>query len=304
MPDENRKSVVFIAGPTASGKSAAALALAEEIDGEIVNADAIQVYRDLEILSARPRGADLAKVSHHLFGFIDGAERCSAGSWARRAAIIIDEVLDRRRPAIVVGGTGLYFKALEAGLSPIPDVPESVRAAAHRRLEEIGNAAFRLDVLSRDPAMARLDPGDTQRHLRAWEVSEATGLTLSSFQHLPRAPIVSQPSARVVLKPDRERLYKSCDDRFDRMMDEGALEESRRLLDRGLDFSLPVMKALGAAELIAHLKGELTLPDAVDLAKRNTRRFVKRQMTWFNRQAREWPQAADWRDALTTLQRR
>lgn len=301
MPDENRARVVFIAGPTASGKSAAALALAEEIGGEIVNADAIQVYRDLEILSARPRAHDLAKAPHHLFGSVDGSERCSAGRWARAAAKIIEDVLDRRRAAIVVGGTGLYFQALEEGLSPVPDVSREIRTAARSRLDELGSDAFRSEVLARDPGMAKLDRSDTQRLLRAWEVSEATGRPLSSFQNLPREPLVPRPSGRLALEPDRERLYSACDDRLDRMMEDGALDESRRLLERGLDPNLPVMKALGASELMAHLRGKLMLHEAVNLAKRNTRRFVKRQTTWFRHQAADWPRAADWRDAVPKL---
>jgi len=303
MPDENRRRVFFIAGPTASGKSALALALAGEIGGEIVNADAIQVYRDLEILSARPRAADLALVPHHLFGFLDGSERCSAGRWARKAAVIIDEIGARGRAAIVVGGTGLYFRALEEGLSPVPDVPEAIRTAARRRLEEIGSEAFRLEAFARDPATAKLDRSDTQRLLRAWEVSEATGKPLSSFQALPREPFIPRPAARLVLEPDRDALYSACDIRLERMIEEGALDESRRLLARGLDRSLPVMKALGAAELMSHLRGELTLAAAIALAKQNTRRFVKRQTTWFRHQTPDWPRAAGWRDAVPILRR-
>ncbi len=301
MPDENQGRVIFIAGPTASGKSAAALALAIEAGGEIVNADAIQVYRDLDILSARPRPGDLAEAPHHLFGFLDGAERCSAGRWSREAAGIIKDIIQRKRLAIVVGGTGLYFRALEEGLSPVPEAADAVRAAARQRLADIGSNAFRLEVLARDPAMARLDRADTQRLLRAWEVSEATGRPLSSFQELPREPQIPRASARVVIEPDRERLYSDCDRRLDRMVEEGALDEARRLLARGLGADLPVMKALGAAELMAHVKGELTLADAVALAKRNTRRFVKRQTTWFRRQAADWPRAPDWRGAITVL---
>jgi tRNA dimethylallyltransferase len=303
MPDESRERVIFIAGPTASGKSATASALAEELGGEIVNADAIQVYRDLSVLSARPTSDELAKAAHHLFGFLDGAERCSAGRWAREAKTAIDAIVQRERPAIVVGGTGLYFRALAEGLSPIPNVTAEVRAAARARLEQLGRDAFRAEVVARDPATEGIAPGDTQRLLRAWEVCEATGEPLSAFQDLPREPLVGSPHARVVIEPDREALYAACDARLEWMMERGALDEAQRLLARGLDPTLPVMKALGAAELMAHLRGELSFAAALQLAKQNTRRFAKRQTTWFRHQAKGWPRVQDWREAIASLQR-
>ncbi|MGE0409768.1 MAG: tRNA (adenosine(37)-N6)-dimethylallyltransferase MiaA [Amphiplicatus sp.] len=294
MPDEAK--VVLIAGPTASGKSAAALALAEEMGGEIVNADAIQVYRDLEILSARPGPDDLARAAHHLFGFLDGAARCSAGRWAGAAAAAIADIAPRG-PAIIVGGAGLYFKALTEGLSPIPEAPEAIRAAARARLAEIGPDAFRAEIVARDPAMARLRTSDAQRLIRAWEVAEATGRPFSSFQAAPRAPLFSAPARRFVIEPPREALYAAAEARFDDMMRRGALDEARRLLARGLDPGLPVMKALGAAELMAHLRGEISLDAAILLAKQNTRRFIKRQTTWFRHQAADWPRVENWREA-------
>ncbi|MBB5518369.1 tRNA (adenosine(37)-N6)-dimethylallyltransferase MiaA [Amphiplicatus metriothermophilus] len=289
---------VFIAGPTASGKSAAALALAEALGGEIVNADALQVYADLDILSARPGPAERARAPHHLYGFIDGAERCSAGRWARQAARVIAQIAARGRFAVVVGGTGLYFRALEEGLSPIPEVPGDIRRKARARLEALGSAAFREEVVGRDPDAARIAPGDRQRLLRAWEVVEATGRPLTAFQAAPRAPLIPPPAARVVIEQEREALYAACEKRFDEMVRRGAIEEARRLLARGLDPELPVMKALGAAELMAHCAGRLSLDEAVVLAKRNTRRFAKRQLTWFRHQAAEWPRARDWREAI------
>jgi tRNA dimethylallyltransferase len=288
MAEKSR--VVFIAGPTASGKSAAALALAERTGGEIVNADAIQVYRDLEILSARPRPEDLARAPHHLYGFLDASECCSAGRWARAAAPVLAEVERRGRMAVVVGGTGLYFKALAEGLSPMPDIPAEVRDKARRRLEEIGNAAFRAEVLVRDPEMARLAVGDRQRLLRAWEVHEGTGRSLSYWQSRSREPIVAAPVTMIVIEPDRDALYRSIEARFDSMMKEGALQETARLLRRGLDPGLPAVKAVGVAELLSYLRDEVSLDAAMELAKRNTRRFAKRQLTWFRHQA-----AADWR---------
>lgn len=298
MPDELNARTAFIAGPTASGKSAAALALAETLGGEIVNADALQVYADLDVLSARPGPAECARAPHHLYGFIDGAERCSAGRWAREAARVTAEIAGRGRLAIVVGGTGLYFRALAEGLSPIPRIPDEIRRAARSRLEAIGLDAFRAEVVSRDPEAARIAAGDRQRLLRVWEVFEATGRPLSVFQKAPREPLIPYPAVRIVIEPTRETLYAACEARFEAMMRRGALDEARRLLARRLDPELPIMKALGAAELMAHCAGRLSLDDAVALAKRNTRRFAKRQLTWFRHQAADWPRAADWREAV------
>ena len=282
------KSVVFIAGPTAAGKSAAAMALASRIGGEIVNADAMQVYRDLRIVTARPSPQDEAAVPHHLYGVLDGAARCSAGRWARMAVETIKGAAARGRAAILVGGTGLYFRALEEGLSPIPEAPEEIRALAAARRSAIGPHAFRAEVLARDPAMARLPEGDAQRLLRAWEVFEATGRPLSHFQSLPRAPLIDGPMRKAVIEPVREALYARCDARAKEMLDEGAVEEVRSLLTRGLDERLPVMKALGVPEIAALLRGEKTRVETLELLQQNTRRFAKRQLTWFRNQAKDW----------------
>ena len=285
-------SVILIAGPTASGKSAAALALAKKLDGEIVNADAMQVYSDLRILTARPPTQEEAAIPHHLYGVLDGAERCSAGRWARLASETIRDILARGRPSIVVGGTGLYFRALEDGLSPIPEIPAAVRERAGERIKEVGPAAFRAEVVARDPAMARLPEGDSQRLLRAWEVFEATGKPLSHFQTLPRTPLIESVASRIVIEPPRDVLYARCDARATAMLAEGAVEEARALIARGLDPALPVMKALGVAEIGAMLRGALTKDDALALLQQNTRRFAKRQLTWFRNQAADWPRAA------------
>lgn len=293
MPESLAQNAILIAGPTASGKSRAALAVARATGGEIVNADAIQVYRDLAILSARPGAEDLAVAPHHLFGFLDGAVRFSAGDWARRAASVVADIAARGHKAIVVGGTGLYFRALTDGLSRMPAVSAHTRDKAAGRFNEIGAAAFRDEVVSRDPPMARLAAGDTQRLLRAWSVFEETGEPLSAFQSAPGAPLIGPPLARIVIEPSRERLYAASDQRFDAMAANGGLDEAEALLARGLPADLPVMKALGAAELMAHLRGDATLEEAGDLARRNTRRFAKRQLTWFRNQAADWPRADD-----------
>ncbi|MHA7871695.1 MAG: tRNA (adenosine(37)-N6)-dimethylallyltransferase MiaA [Hyphococcus sp.] len=293
--------VIFIAGPTASGKSAAALAVAEALGGDIVNADAMQVYRDLRIVTARPSEADEARAPHHLYGVLDGAEPCSAGRWARKAADTISAIGARGRVAVVAGGTGLYFKALEEGLSPVPEAPPEIRAAARARRDALGAANFRKEVIARDPAMARLPEGDAQRLMRAWEVFETTGAPLSSFQSLPRQPLISDAAMKAVILPHREALYAACDARARAMLEEGAVEEARALLARDLDLALPVMKALGVPEIGAFLKGEISRDEALALLQRNTRRFAKRQTTWLRHQADDWPRYEDAASAAAAL---
>ncbi|NOX95599.1 MAG: tRNA (adenosine(37)-N6)-dimethylallyltransferase MiaA [Alphaproteobacteria bacterium] len=293
--------IIFIAGPTASGKSAAALGVAKARGGEIVNADAMQVYSDLRIVTARPSEEDEALVPHHLYGVFDGGEACSAGRWALLAADYIKDILGRGKTAIVTGGTGLYFKSLEEGLSPIPDIPPDVRLAAEARREKIGPSAFRDEVIARDPVMARLPEGDAQRLLRAWEVIEATGDTLSSFQNLPRAPLIDGPIEKAIILPERKALYERCDVRAAAMFVAGAIEEVRMLCERGLDPSLPVMKALGVQEITGFIRGDLTSGEALAKLQQNTRRFAKRQTTWFRHQTRGWPLYETAHEALTVL---
>lgn len=292
-------AVILIAGPTASGKSRAALALAAEIGGEIVNADALQVYNDLKVLSARPTAAEESIARHHLYGHIDGAVRYSVGKWSQDADHAFKGIHARGGPAIVVGGTGLYFRALEGGLAETPDIPAKIRAAAQARFNALGPDRFRDEVLAFDPAMARFRPADRQRHLRAWEVFHAAGVPLSAIQAGPAAPMRWRISARVVIEPPlRAALYNAIEARYDRMIGAGGLEEARSLAARALDPDLPVMKAVGAVELLAHLRGELALDEAIALAKRNSRRFAKRQMTWFRHQAAGWARAASAEEAV------
>ncbi len=293
--------LIFIAGPTASGKSAAAMSLAEAIGGEIVNADAMQVYRDLRILTARPTRADEAQIPHHLYGFLDGAAPCSAGRWARAAAKKISEIQSRKTPVIVTGGTGLYFRSLEEGLSPIPETPPTIREMAAARRKFLGAAAFREEVVTRDPAMAHLPEGDAQRLQRAWEVFEATGRPLSYFQNLPRRPLIEAAAEKIIIAPSRDALYARCDRRAADMLNTGALDEVRALLARNLDPSLPVMKALGPPEIASLLRGEATREETLAALQQNTRRFAKRQLTWFRNQAQGWPRVENAPDAAARL---
>lgn len=293
--------LIFIAGPTASGKSAAAMSLAKTIGGEIVNADAMQVYRDLHILTARPTIEDEAQIPHHLYGFLDGAAAYSAGRWARAAAKKISEIQGRNTPVIVTGGTGLYFRALEEGLSPIPETPLAIREMAAARRASVGAAAFRDEVVKRDPSMAHLPEGDAQRLQRAWEVFEATGRGLSYFQKLPRQPLIEAAAEKIIIAPPREVLYRRCDRRAADMLNSGAFEEVRALLARNLDPSLPVMKALGAPEIASLLRGEATREETLAALQQNTRRFAKRQLTWFRNQTQDWPQVQNAEHAAAAL---
>ncbi len=279
----------FIAGPTASGKSAAALALGVQTGGVIVNADAMQVYQGLRIITARPSEADEARVPHRLYGVLEPSERCSAGRWARMAADEIAAIHASGKPAIVVGGTGLYFKALLEGLSPIPDTPPAVRDAARARREALGAAAFRDEVIARDPGMAHLPEGDAQRLMRAWEVFEASSKTLTYFQGLPRTPLVSVEPQKAILAPPRDKLYAQCNQRAEAMFAQGGIEEVEALLARRLDPQLPVMKTLGVQEIAAYLSGAQSSEEALGALQQNTRRLAKRQMTWLRHQMTGWP---------------
>ena len=253
----SKARIFLIAGPTASGKSAAAMALAEELDGEIINADAMQVYRDLRIVTARPSHDDEKHVPHHLYGLLDASKNCSAGQWAVLAEQSISEILARGRQAVIAGGTGLYLKALVEGLSPIPDIPEAIRQNAKERRAGLGEEAFYQEVLNKDPAMSRLPPGDTQRLLRAWEVYEATGSPLSYYQGLPRQPVISQPYISSVLLPPRPQLYARCDERAAQMVSAGAIQEVETLLARRIPSNAPILKALGVPEIGGFPEGRI-----------------------------------------------
>ena len=284
-PPERSPSVVLVAGPTASGKSGLALALAEQFDGVVINADSMQVYRELAILTARPQPEALARAPHRLYGVLPGDEPCSAGRWRELALAEIEAALAARRLPIVVGGTGLYLKALERGLAALPEIPDEVRAEARARHGELGAAAFHAALAARDPVMgARLHLGDSQRTIRAWEVLEATGRSLADWQAEQGGEAPPYRFLHVVLAPPRTALYAACDGRFEVMLERGALEEVRDLLALGLDPALPVMKALGVPELAAHLRGAVALDETVSRAQQATRRYAKRQMTWLRTQ--------------------
>jgi tRNA dimethylallyltransferase len=278
--------IILIAGPTASGKSALALALAEMLGGVIINADSMQVYRDLRIITARPTPEEEARVPHRLYGHVDAAENFSVGRWCTEVAEELAAVPREAGAAIVAGGTGLYFSALTQGLAAVPPIPAQIRNEVRARLASDGVEALHADLTRRDPAAAaRLMPGDRARITRALEVILATGRSLLLWheENMP-ARVDAALAAKVFLMPDRDALLRRIDARFDAMMAAGAIDEVRALAARHLDPNLPAMKAHGAPWLIRHLNGEIALAEAVEGGKRDTRQYTKRQATWFRNQ--------------------
>jgi tRNA dimethylallyltransferase len=290
MTDQAAKRAVLIAGPTASGKSALALALAEALGGTIINADAMQVYRDLRIVTARPTPEEEARVPHLLYGHVDAAENYSVGRWCVDASAALTAVERGGRLPIVAGGTGLYFKTLTRGLAAIPPIPSQIRSAVRERLKREGIAALHAELSVRDDASARrLMPADRARISRALEVVLATGRSITDWHAEGMTPALDPHAAvKVFLDVDRAQLYRRIDSRFNAMLASGALDEVRALAGRQLDPALPAMKAHGVPWLIRHLNGEIDLPAAVEAAKRDTRRYTKRQATWFRHQLPEW----------------
>ena len=279
-------TVILIAGPTASGKSALALELAAKLGGVIINADSMQVYRDLRIITARPTPDEEKRVPHRLYGHVDAAENYSVGRWFGEAAAALADTFGQGRPAIMTGGTGLYFSTLTRGIAAVPPVPAEIRRVVRNRLTTEGVAALHQELSKRDPATAaRLKPGDRARITRALEVVLATGRSLAQWHedNMP-ARLDLAAAAKVFLMPNRDELGLRIDARFDAMMSAGALEEVRAFAARNLDPNLPAMKAHGVPWLIRHLKGEIAMAEAVAQAKRDTRRYTKRQATWFRNQ--------------------
>lgn len=282
---------VLIAGPTASGKSALALEFAERLGGAVINADSMQVYDTLQILTARPDDGETGEVPHHLYGHVPASEAYSTGRWSRDVARLLPDLVSGGQTPIFVGGTGLYFKALLGGLSEMPDIPDTVRAGWRSRLAEQGPAELHKELRKRDPEAAdTLNPGDSQRIVRALEVVEATGQSILTFQAKKGEALVAPESVRkILLLPDRSALRERIRDRFERMMQNGAVDEVRALLALNLDPDLPAMKAIGVREITAFLNGTLSREEAIERASIATRQYAKRQSTWFRNQL-----TADW----------
>jgi tRNA dimethylallyltransferase len=284
------KGAILIAGPTASGKSALALKLGEQLGGIIINADSMQVYRELRVLTARPEPEDEARVPHALYGFVPAAEAYSAGRFAADARRVLRKAESAGLRPIIVGGTGLYFRALLEGMSPIPSVPDDVRAHWRGEAQRLGALTLHAELGRRDPILAaRLAPRDTQRIVRALEVLEATGRSLLDWQRLPGEPVLRpEDTIRLVVTIDRAELYRRCDARFDDMLSRGALEEVAALGGLALPPDRPALQALGIKPLLSYIANTMSLTDASTAAKTETRHYVKRQLTWLRRNMITW----------------
>jgi tRNA dimethylallyltransferase len=291
MPATDTGRAVLIAGPTASGKSALALRLAEELDGDVINTDSMQVYRDLRIITARPTREDMERVPHGLYGYRDAAINCSVGTWLADAREVLVEARANGLLPIFVGGTGLYFKALLRGLSDVPPVPAQIREAVRARLARDGIEALHAELARLDPVMGeRLKPRDRARVARALEVIEATGRSINDWHARGLPPLLAPDNVTAVFltPPDRAKLYGRINDRFADMVGGGALDEVAALADRDLDPDLPAMKAHGVPALIRHLRGEISKQQAIDIGATDTRHYAKRQLTWFRHQLPEF----------------
>jgi len=285
------KQAVLIAGPTASGKSALALALAERLGGTIVNADSMQVYAGLRVITARPSPDEEARAPHVLYGHVDPAETYSTGQWLREVSRVLDDIAAAGRVPIVVGGTGLYFKVLTEGIAAVPAIPAEIRDNVRDRLARDGVAPLYAELTARDPVTAaRLMPLDRSRIARALEVVLATGRSISDWHGEATAPLLApERTARVFVTLERAELVSRIEARFAAMLEAGALDEVRALSARDLDPLLPAMKAHGVPWLIRHLRGEISLDEAAAGSIMDTRRYAKRQHTWFRGQMKDWP---------------
>lgn len=281
---------ILIAGPTASGKSELAVRLAARYGGIVINADSMQVYRDLRVLTARPSVEEEARVPHALYGYVAGREGYSAGRYAADAAQALRIAREKGLRPVIVGGTGLYFKSLIEGLSPMPAVPAEIRQHWRTQAAKAAPGALHGVLQQRDPEMAeRLPPGDTQRIVRALEVIDASGRSLSAWQSEPRAPVLSLEQAHCfVVAPERAELYRRIDARFAAMLEAGGLEEAAALAAQGLDPALPIMGALGVRPLLRHIEGELGREEAVSAAQAESRQYAKRQLTWARSNMLSW----------------
>lgn len=284
--DPSKAPILVVAGPTASGKSALGIAIAEKVKGTIINADSMQVYHDLRVLTARPGDEEMQLVPHRLYGVLDGAVHGTAAMWVEMARQAIADAITQGRVPILLGGTGMYLRSLFEGMAEIPAIPSEIRLAARVKLDSEGPAALHSALAVLDPATAaRLKPGDSQRLVRAWEVLQATGRGLADWQEAPASPGLGNPVFRLLLQPPRDSLYARIDRRFEGMIQGGALDEARAVLARSdIPADAPMRKAHGLPELIQYLKGEIPLDEAIRVGQLNTRHYAKRQTTWFRHQ--------------------
>ncbi|MCA1443703.1 tRNA (adenosine(37)-N6)-dimethylallyltransferase MiaA [Ensifer sp. IC4062] len=283
---ESDTDAILITGPTASGKSALAVELARRHGGVVINADSMQVYDTLKILTARPDEAEMGGIEHFLYGHVPAGQAYSTGAWLREADVLVAQLREEGRLPVFVGGTGLYFKALTGGLSDMPKIPATIRDALRVRLKEEGAEALHRQLAARDPqTAAQLRPGDGQRIVRALEVIEATGKPIHLFQQ-SRGPMIVDPdkAQKIVVLPDRALLHSRIDRRFETMLQRGAVDEVRALLALDLSPDMPVMKAIGVQQIAAMLRGEISEEEVIATGAAATRQYAKRQMTWFRNQ--------------------
>jgi tRNA dimethylallyltransferase len=282
------KKIILLSGPTATGKSSLASKLAEKIDGEIINADSIQLYRDLFILTARPN-IEKEKIKHHCYGILEGDINWSVGNWIDAINEILKEVINRKKVPIVVGGTGFYFKAITDGLSPIPDIYKLIRLKIENELEKNGLEELQKRLVIVDPkASEKINPNDKQRIIRALEVYEGTNKRISEFWLMKREKIINYESINFKIDADRKWIYKNCDLRVDYMFENGVIEEVRHLLNKNYSKNSPIMKAIGVDEITLFLNNDITIDRASELIKFKTHQYAKRQITWINNQMISW----------------
>ena len=287
---DDKQTIHIIAGPTASGKSARAIEQCEALDGVIINCDSMQIYDGLQTLTAQPPAEDLARAPHMLYSHIHPNDTCSAGNWREIVEPIIHDVLKQGKAPIIVGGSGLYIRALTDGLSPMPDVPQKIRDVAVKKQEDLGNPAFHAELKKRDPVMAeRFHPFHTARLVRAWEVLEATGKSLAEWQTLERSAPPEEWDFQIeVIIPERPVQHQRCNDRFLWMMDNGILDEvehfSKRIESGEVRENVALVKSLGYRPLLSYIKGEISKDDAITQSQARTRQYAKQQVTWFRNQ--------------------
>lgn len=293
-PDKNNDAIL-ITGPTASGKSALALEYARGSGGVVINSDSMQVYDTLQVVTARPSPEDMAGVAHALYGHVPASRSYSTGDWLREMERLLVQLKAEERLPVIVGGTGLYFKALTGGLSDMPVIPEALRAGIRQRLESDGAEALHAELQALDPTVAqRLSPADGQRIVRALEVQRATGRSIAEFQ-TGAGPMLVDPARalKLVVLPDRTILHERINRRFEAMMDQGAVDEVKALLALDLAPEMPVMKAIGVSQIAEMLAGRIGRDEAIERASAATRQYAKRQMTWFRNQMDESWQRVD-----------